>query len=314
MLGQTCCPYINGLQVVPPNPTDTDQVEVILDVSTPNQGRVVSIQSQVNPQQVDIDACYNSGMIPTIDQHIDTITLGPLPAGQYSYDFTAKMSSDPNTCLPTDSTNLQNSFTVRATGGSNRPCCVEVDTAYLLPASPIYDTTQVQLVSEITTPAPGKLLSKSAVGGTDTAQIEYCYFSDTLPGPQTFRDTITLGVYPAGTVHLDLQAWQSDDSTSCNPTDTAHYSFPFTVDSTNSMKLPEAEKASFRIFPNPARDELRVERSPFGKMSLRIHSRQGRLLWEGQINQRKRIDLSNWSPGIYIISVGRESKRLVIRP
>ena len=96
-----CCPYINGIEVLPAMPTDDDSVYVMTTVTTPNQGEYLGESHFVFNDTIYIDACYYSGMLTALETYIDTINVGLLAPGTYHVKLTARISNDFNQCVPT---------------------------------------------------------------------------------------------------------------------------------------------------------------------------------------------------------------------
>ena len=113
---QDCCPYIDAVQLLPMNPTSDDAVQVVITVTTPNQGGVVGITHTVSADTIHIVACYFQGMLPALDTHVDTVTIGQLPAGYYQVLLTAQISESFEVCVPITSNDTLTTFEV--SGGS----------------------------------------------------------------------------------------------------------------------------------------------------------------------------------------------------
>lgn len=98
-----CCPYIDTVEVLPSNPTTTDNVKIATTVMTPSQGSFISSSYSISGNTIDVQACYYSGLLPATQTFFDTLDIGTLAAGTYTVNFTAFQSSD-TVCNYMDST------------------------------------------------------------------------------------------------------------------------------------------------------------------------------------------------------------------
>lgn len=115
-----CCVYINNVEIIPPSPTTSDIVKVVTTVTTTNQGLLISSSHAVSGNTIDVEACYFNGLLPATQTYYDTLTIGALPAGNYTVDFTAYESGDP-VCDYVDSTTTDTSFVVIENQASLNP-------------------------------------------------------------------------------------------------------------------------------------------------------------------------------------------------
>lgn len=106
-----CCPYIDTVEVLPTSPTATDVVKIATTVTTPNLGSFISSSHSVNGNVIEVEACYMSGLLPATQTFHDTLTIGVLPAGNYTVNFTAFHSYD-TICTYEDSTMTTLDFVV----------------------------------------------------------------------------------------------------------------------------------------------------------------------------------------------------------
>lgn len=94
-----CCPYVQPVQVLPANPTAADNIRLVFQATTPNQGRKVSTSFVRSGNTLTFTGCYFSGMLTQPQGYSDTVRVGVLPAGTYTVVFVAQQSSDPQQCL-----------------------------------------------------------------------------------------------------------------------------------------------------------------------------------------------------------------------
>jgi len=108
-----CCPYINNIEVIPSNPTATDNVKIVTTATTPNQGLFLYSTFNVSGTTIEIDACYYSGLLTATQTYIDTLTIGSLPEGNYTIDFNAFQSTDTSVCNYSDTMSSSSNFIVQ---------------------------------------------------------------------------------------------------------------------------------------------------------------------------------------------------------
>ncbi len=107
-----CCPYINGIEVIPATPTTTDNIKIVTTVATPNLGQFISSSFTIANDTIFIEACYYSGLATAIQVYTDTLTVGTLPAGNHVVHFTAYQSSDTSLCTYSDTSSSTFNFYV----------------------------------------------------------------------------------------------------------------------------------------------------------------------------------------------------------
>ncbi len=106
-----CCPYINSIEIIPASPTTADNIKVVTTVTTPNQGTFINSTHTVNGNTIDIEACYYSGLLTSLQTFYDTLNIGLLSAGIYTVNLTAYESFD-TICNYTDTSTSVMNFTV----------------------------------------------------------------------------------------------------------------------------------------------------------------------------------------------------------
>lgn len=109
-------PQIGTATIIPQSPTINDQVKIITKVTAPTMGVRVDILHNVtqNPKAINLRTCFSESMLTAIQIYIDTFSIGQLPAGVYTINHKAFMSSAQQHCNVTDSSNAVLSFTVTA--------------------------------------------------------------------------------------------------------------------------------------------------------------------------------------------------------
>jgi hypothetical protein len=98
-LAQSCCPYLDQIQLLPANPTDTHHVRLAVGITASSMGYFVSSNASFpTAGNIEADFCYFAGMLPSLQSYNDTVSLGILPAGTYQLLIRAYQTSDPANC------------------------------------------------------------------------------------------------------------------------------------------------------------------------------------------------------------------------
>jgi hypothetical protein len=140
-----CCPYVNGIEVIPSTPSSSDIVKIATTVTTPNQGSFIYSSHSVSGNTIDIEACYYSGLLTATQTFYDTLEIGVLSPGTYTVDFTAYQASD-TICNYTDTMTTTSSFVViESTGGLN-PISNQLGKIYPNPSSGFF---RIELPNEL---------------------------------------------------------------------------------------------------------------------------------------------------------------------
>lgn len=116
-----CCPYMGSVSIDPANPSSTDEVSIITEVTTPNIGSLIYSSATVDGDTIFVEACYWEGMLTMPFTIADTIGIGQLPEGDYTIVFTAYNSSSAEECIVTDQQELTETFAVGETSGVGEP-------------------------------------------------------------------------------------------------------------------------------------------------------------------------------------------------
>ena len=67
-----------------------------------------------------------------------------------------------------------------------------------------------------------------------------------------------------------------------------------------------AEEANIILYPNPAKDYIRIESPNLEKFPVSIYSITGQVMLEGYYMSGDKIDVSNFSSGLYIVKIDKE--------
>ncbi|MCX7649540.1 MAG: T9SS type A sorting domain-containing protein [Flavobacteriales bacterium] len=109
-----CCPYINGIMVLPSNPTTADSLTIVFTTTTPNQGIQHYFSASQSGSILQVEACFWNGLATALKTFSDTLRLPPQPVGPYQVHYTAFATEDPNQCVPSDTNFMSISFEVTA--------------------------------------------------------------------------------------------------------------------------------------------------------------------------------------------------------
>ena len=91
-----------------------------------------------------------------------------------------------------------------------------------------------------------------------------------------------------------------------------------TFNSENGMTISTnaaiAEVATLKAFPNPARDffYLKFDAVEQKERDVLIYDMIGNAVFQGKISQNITIDVSKWSPGMYIVKVGNSFLKISV--
>jgi hypothetical protein len=106
---------ITSIQVIPTNPTDNDQIAVVVEVMLGSSPCNLDNSSfSINSNNIQLNTFYCEGMLATICSRIDTISLGTLTAGSYNLEL--NLATGCPAFVSVDSS-LSNGFTVTVFSG-----------------------------------------------------------------------------------------------------------------------------------------------------------------------------------------------------
>ncbi len=198
----------------------------------------------------------------------------------------------------------------------------QIDSVKIIPLNPT-SVDSIYVITSVTmaTTANGYLgYELNSVGTTST--IEACYKHGALDAPQTYIDTINLGVKAIGAYTLNFFAYTTY-FIPCDHSDTSDFQTNFIV--TTPLAIHETESEfSFRLFPNPINSISRLEFNLIedSEVQLGIRDSQGRIVkmivattleaGKHQID----LDMTDLSSGIYFIELsinGRQYSEKLIK-
>lgn len=130
---------ILGFTLVPPFPTDQDNVEIHVDLEFNSGDCAVENQSHyVNGTSINADALHCLGMLTYICNNTNIFQLGQLAVGDYTFDFTLSSGFGGSGCTPgfAPDDNQQFQFSVSTSVGMNE-LDTDSDLIYPNPASDV---------------------------------------------------------------------------------------------------------------------------------------------------------------------------------
>ncbi len=108
---------ITNIQIIPANPTNADQLFAVIDVMLGSSPCDLDLTSNLQMgNNYFLNAYYCEGMLPTICNRTDTVSIGTFPAGTYNLRVGMYSGCGPYTSVDTS---LVNSFTVGVFSGIN---------------------------------------------------------------------------------------------------------------------------------------------------------------------------------------------------
>lgn len=126
----------------------------------------------------------------------------------------------------------------------------------------------------------------------------------------TFQDASSqeIEVSAAGKIYFDDNYMYIDDGT------TVPYSFAvadirkMTFDEVLGVR--EIVTESFKVYPNPTRNELYVSGNEFGPYRYALHAMDGRLLLQGDVQNGDAIQIGDIPTGLYILKINNTSLKI----
>lgn len=118
MYSQTdCCPYIDSIKIIPPNPTTNNSVRIVTKTTTPSLGTKLSFKVTKQADTFNLVGCFWPGIATAPRTFLDTVTIGTLTAGTYYVYYIGQSSSSPSLCTVVDSNLMTTSFQVVQANG-----------------------------------------------------------------------------------------------------------------------------------------------------------------------------------------------------
>ena len=126
----------------------------------------------------------------------------------------------------------------------------------------------------------------------------------------TFQDASSqeIEVSAAGKIYFDDNYMYIDDGTAVP--------YSFAVANIRKMTFDEVlgvreiVSESFKVYPNPARNELYVNGDEFGPYPYVLYSMDGRLLLQGEVQNGDAIQIGEIPTGLYILKINNTSLKI----
>ncbi|MCF8428112.1 MAG: T9SS type A sorting domain-containing protein [Bacteroidia bacterium] len=112
-----CCPYINGITIIPKSPTTNDTIKIVTTTTTPNLGIKISYTHSQQSDTFNLVGCFWEGMFTQLKTFLDTTNIGLLTAGNYYVNYIAYSSISSTSSSVIDTNSMTTSFVVTATSG-----------------------------------------------------------------------------------------------------------------------------------------------------------------------------------------------------
>ena len=97
-----CCPYMEGIEIIPQSPTPDDSITFITSITTPGLGfHLDSLLSEIfhiDGQTIHLYSCHYSGPTGALDHFKDTFQIGKLATGNYTVIHHASQTGSPDSC------------------------------------------------------------------------------------------------------------------------------------------------------------------------------------------------------------------------
>ena len=103
-------PTIHAHTIIPASPAPGNHVKIVTHLETPNAAFLVDKLMSMSQKNIRLHLCYSHGMATVLTHHVDTFDIGPLPAGVYTVQLDAYMSSAGQHCARIDMLDMLRQF------------------------------------------------------------------------------------------------------------------------------------------------------------------------------------------------------------
>ncbi|RYE25777.1 MAG: T9SS type A sorting domain-containing protein [Sphingobacteriales bacterium] len=287
--------HLDGVNVLPLNPTKNDAVKIIVKAWT----GVPGVRNQVNytifGNTIDIIGCYSiKGGLATVQYYTDTLDLGILPIDNYTINISLYSNFSPGDCTGfTDSSKDTTQFKV-----FNTP---NIDSIVVFPGNPTCED-DVHIAFHVSTVQAGKRISfsHSVTGNTITAHGCYALTDSSDSRVLTqYSDTVNLGRLSDTAYDIKFTAYLGGDTSTCSSQiDSTKATKHFTVKQPDNVR--SVQLAGNAIYPNPAGNSFSIRNA--GKNALvAVYTITGQLVL--QTYKTAQIDISQLPGGVYYVHV-----------
>jgi hypothetical protein len=192
-----------------------------------------------------------------------------------------------------------------------------IDSLQIIPDNPSTEDN-VKAISFIT--APGQsVIDTTTLSIEDSLVLLSIYGTEMFPyvdGTTQLNDTLNLGELQSGKYYLVGHLYgrqQEEDSTyTIYGLGSISDTLPFLISSLGNVDFINNDNEIF-IYPNPARKTLNIflnDNEISRKYNLEIHSLNGMMIASKVIYETTILDLTNYSPGIYLLTIKHNNKSI----
>jgi len=188
----------------------------------------------------------------------------------------------------------------------------------ITPSSPT-TTDNIKIITEVGFSSNANAQSIATVQVGNVINLNRCYSMGMLTIYDIKRDTVNVGLLPAGVYTVNYNGVVTNLNNTCSPPgQTFTSSITFTVLSTPSgIKENNSDAVLVSAYPNPLSDDLWIElKNNSDDFGLKVYDNLGNLVYEEANHySSERIDLSSLATGVYHLKVlpkNSPSKRIIV--
>ena len=290
------CSEIQKLEIIPQNPTITDEVKVVCHSMFTSGGckmtsYTVDTDGSNDPTGayggIHVNANHEVGMLTYICESTDTIPLGKLDAGYHFLDYSITVTN-----LNCGSVTQYMDFFVQDT--TKFPVYLEI-----IPEQPVAGE-EVKIVTH------GICYVNTWIDIMEHHITLYAYYNSCSMSPCGI-DTLSLGFLSEESYSLEYYLM---DICLPFPADSLVYYDYMEFDVRGTTGIEEELDREFNIYPNPADEKLFIEsNSQSQNLDLAIYNMTGQLVKKGLFRNTGTIELnvSDLTKGIYILKINTDT-------
>ncbi|MGM0612025.1 MAG: T9SS type A sorting domain-containing protein, partial [Bacteroidota bacterium] len=281
---------IDDLSINPASPNENNTIQIIATTTFPSSTcEIIDSSIAVQNDSIIIDSEHNAGMMPTICNRTDTLTIGTLSPGSYDLSYNLYM---PGASSPADTGSL--SFTVQ-TNNQGYPA---IDSLKILEDNAT-NQDSIHLVSSATFPNSDCYMTdfSSTINNDSISAVAY-HTAGQLPAFCNTVDTVNLGVLKSGSYNLFYHLLDSA-TTDTFDIDT----LSFTIQDISGIES-HSESNQVKIYPNPASETitLNLKKLQPKEYTIALYSATGKKIRNFTTQEKiVTINTSNLREGIYLV-------------
>ncbi|MBN1185848.1 MAG: T9SS type A sorting domain-containing protein [Bacteroidales bacterium] len=294
------CSEILKLEIIPQNPTFTDEVKVVCHSMFTSGGcamtnYTVDFDDTGDPSNgaiggIHVNAYHEIGMLTYMCESVDTIPVGRLNAGYHFLDYTINVTNE--NCVPM---NHYIDFFVQDT--TKYPVYLEI-----IPEQPVAGE-EVMVVTH------GICWMNTWIDIPAHHITLYAYFNSCSMSPYGCGiDTFSLGFLSEETYTLEY--WVMDLCLPF-PADSLVYYDYMEFDVKGATSIEEVVEGEFNVYPNPANEQLFIDANLLSQnLDVEIYSVTGQLVLRESFHNTSAIslDVSGLKKGIYVLKLNTEKE------